>query len=147
MSDRKEFEELSIRLSGNCYDTNNNFAYFFDTEDKTRAIKELKSINFVPSYDHLCLFCGKKDSEFRCSGCNSVFFCSQACQKKSWKIHRIHCKRNLFCICATCGSKTIPLKCKNCPVRYCSEKCEEILCKQHVEYKDCEHFARMFSSK
>jgi len=39
-----------------------------------------------------CLTCGHAPATSRCAGCRKVFYCNATCQKKNWKIHKIHCK-------------------------------------------------------
>ena len=38
-----------------------------------------------------CCLCKKKSMQ-RCSACNETYYCSQACQKEHWKIHKKDCK-------------------------------------------------------
>lgn len=47
---------------------------------------------------HLCAICGKKKQSdgqplLACGGCKDRFYCSKACQKKGWKLHKVICKR------------------------------------------------------
>jgi hypothetical protein len=38
--------------------------------------------------------CGKRDAELRqCSRCKSVFYCSAACQKADWSVHKKYCSK------------------------------------------------------
>jgi hypothetical protein len=37
-----------------------------------------------------CAVC-KKDAKSRCGGCNTVYYCSQVCQKTDWKSHKLIC--------------------------------------------------------
>ena len=119
-----------------CYDADNNFAYKFDTH--TNYDLHLKCFNFVPTYDTWCVVCDKKNCTLRCSKCKSVYFCNKECQKKAWSVHKKHCGRNLFTICSACGKSNPQLKCNNCPVKFCDEKCKRDIYGNHCEF-DCEH--------
>lgn len=124
-----------------CYLTNNNFAYKYDSGINPES--ELKILNFVPTYDTWCLNCGNKNAQNRCSGCKSVYFCNRQCQKKCWPIHKKHCQRDLFSICSFCCKDSPGIKCDNCPVKFCDEKCKSKLYISHKEY-DCDNFNRIF---
>lgn len=133
-----------------CYHTNNNYAYFYDLNQsgpsvfsKRRLEQEEKYTNFVPTYDHWCLYCNNKSAKKRCGQCKAVYFCNQKCQKLAWKIHQKHCGQNLFQYCATCGRSELKysLKCEKCPVRFCSQTCYNILIKPHLEI-DCQTMQR-----
>lgn len=127
-----------------CYMTNNRFAYKYDANGEI-PYDEMKTYNFVPTYDPWCLYCDKKGCSKKCSSCKCIYFCDDTCQKKAWPIHKKHCKRDLFILCLTCGSSNInpELNCKNCPVKYCSESCKNDLDKMHIEY-DCAYFSKTF---
>jgi hypothetical protein len=156
MSGKLTLSELKT-YSRVCYQTNNNYAYCYDvycvqSEGSQEAqfwldmcISEAKHTNFVPSYDKWCLGCGEHGVIQRCSGCRSVFFCNQECMKRAWPIHKKHCKRNLFDVCATCGEKSKVNKCDNCPVKWCSERCKDKIYADHVQ-GDCQYFAKTFES-
>ena len=133
--------EYKLILYNYCYQTNNNFAYKFDTQ--TDYETELKLYNFVPTYDKWCLGCTNKNANFKCSDCKAVYFCGKECQKKCWRIHKKHCKRNLFALCSTCGSKTTVLKCDKCPVKFCSIECKNKIYKDHLDF-DCKYFHETF---
>lgn len=125
-----------------CYKTNNNFAYKFDTNSDYDS--EMKVYNFVPTYDKWCINCSNKDAKYRCGGCKSVYFCSQKCQKGSWNIHKKHCGKNIFAYCITCCNSTNNvLKCPNCPVRFCGNKCKDNIYSAHCEF-DCDYFKKTF---
>lgn len=135
-----------------CYAVDNNFAYkkdVFDAEptkeNRDRAFADIKVFNFVPTYDHWCLFCGKKDVSKQCSRCRHVYFCDQECQRKSWAIHRKHCGRNVFCRCATCGSDgNLSVACSDgCRVVWCSEACKSQMLDAHRDF-DCANFKALF---
>lgn len=130
--------ENKIVLSLCSYATNNRYAYKYDNKDDPDS--EMKITNFVPTYDKWCLFCDNKNCSLRCSKCKYVFFCNKDCQKKSWKIHKKHCGRDLFTLCITCGVKNTEIKCesKNCKAGYCSEKCKKMIHNDHLFY-DCEN--------
>lgn len=134
----------NVELVKKSYLTNNNFAYKYDTNCDYSS--ELKFYNFVTSYDPWCLGCSSKTAKYRCSDCKSVYFCGRSCQKKCWKVHKKHCKRNIFCLCMVCGSSDTHLKCDNCPVKFCSEQCKNELYKTHKEF-DCDYFQRVFGKK
>ncbi len=136
--------EEKIKLYNNCYITNNNFAYKFDTNDNHD--NELKVFNFVPTYDNWCLGCSNKNAQFRCSKCKSVYFCNKECQKKCWKIHKKHCQRNLFEVCSFCCSKSPKLKCEKCPVKFCDETCKSKIFSEHKDF-DCDYFHKTFGEK
>ena len=103
-----EFERLQKMVNRNkpylnkvCYKTNNRFAYLKDLNGIDPE-SEMKLYNFTPTYDAWCLYCDNKDYKLRCSSCKLIFYCDTECQQKSWKIHKNHCKRNLFCVCIFC---------------------------------------------
>lgn len=122
-----------------CYLTNNNFAYKIDAQENWRY--ELKFYNFVPSCDKYCLFCNFRYAEKRCSECKSVYFCDERCQKGAWAIHQMHCKRDLFTICINCGASNAILRCKKCPVKFCSIKCKKNIYKDHLKF-DCKNLIK-----
>ena len=137
-------DEYKMLLYRNCYLSNNNFAYKYDTNDNYE--NELKIYNFVPTYDKWCLRCLDRDARYKCSDCKAVYFCGRECQRKCWKVHKKHCKRNLFSLCSTCGSDNITLKCDKCPVKFCSDKCKNQIYGDHKEF-DCEYFHKTFGEK
>lgn len=147
-----EFMAL-IKNQEKCYLTDNNFAYNKDIYDENPSdenleyvMRNLKVFNFVPTYDNECLYCDNKSPLNRCIDCHSVYFCNTECQRKAYPIHKKHCGRNLFLLCANCGSalKEKIFSCENCPVKFCSEKCKTQLIADHKEY-DCEYFGKTFS--
>ena len=91
--------------------------------------------------------CGNKDARYRCLGCKSVYFCDEECQRKCWKTHKRHCKRDLFIVCINCGksnnSTTNLIKCPDCPVKFCSQICKDTIFQAHKEF-DCEYFKLTF---
>jgi hypothetical protein len=131
------------QLIERCYLVDNNFAYRYDTKGDYK--QHIKVFNFVPTYDKWCLTCEKKGVNQRCARCHSVYFCDRACQQKAWPIHKKHCSRNLFVLCLTCGEPNPSLKCKDCPVRFCSPKCQSGLLQTHIEF-DCKYFNKTFAS-
>jgi len=140
-----------------CYKVDNNCAYKHDVyqktgkdSDKNQLMNFVKLYNFVPTYDKWCLYCDNRDSHKRCSKCRSVYFCSIECQKKAWPVHKLHCGRNLFVLCATCGQELHgsylikdSLSCDTCPVKFCSEECKTNLYSSHKEI-DCDYFSKIF---
>lgn len=40
-----------------------------------------------------CCMCGSEEETKRCGTCHNVFYCSDECQKKNWKIHKKTCKK------------------------------------------------------
>lgn len=132
--------------SNHCYQTNNRFAYKFDVSNSIPD-DELKTDNFVPTYDKWCLYCDNKSARFKCSRCKFVYFCSKSCQKKSWKIHKKHCGRDLFILCIYCGSENPTIKCEKegCKVKYCSLKCKNEIHRAHLDC-DCDNFIRLSKS-
>lgn len=132
-----------------CYLSNNRYAYFDDIGDAKHRTEEIKIYNFVPTYDHWCLYCSKKDAPTRCSRCKTIYFCDKTCQSKAWPIHKKHCGRNQFILCCACGQVANDVKsarkCQKCPVMFCSEKCQRDMQKAHDEF-DCDHFGRLFKN-
>lgn len=131
------------------FQTDNYIAYRLDLfRDNPSELSEkqvlefIKMTNFTPIYDHVCLFCDKKDVQSQCSKCKSVYFCDANCQLQSWKIHKRSCGRNLFTICCSCGSEKPSIKCNNCPTRFCNKECQEKITKIHQE--DCQHLKSIF---
>ncbi len=133
-----------------CYKADNYFAYLYDIcENKDDPDKYLlsfsKTSNFAPTYDKWCLYCMKKYGVTKkCSNCKSVFYCSRECSVKAWKIHKNHCGRDLFTICINCGNSNTSLKCPDCPVKFCSQKCKDVIYNPHKDY-DCDYFAKTFN--
>lgn len=125
------------------YKVDNNFAYKYET-NIDRSKEDLKLSNFVPTYDRWCIYCGKKNVDYRCGRCKSVYFCDQDCQKQAHRIHKNHCNRNLFCVCICCGSDQVLLKCEKCPAKYCSNSCRNEIEQTHKEF-DCKYFSKTFS--
>ena len=147
-------------LQSYCYLSNNNFAYKWDIKDNlpsrtstTRSLatpvewkSDMKTGNFVPTYDTWCLYCNNHYAKSRCSRCHAVYFCDRQCQQKAWPIHKKHCGRDLFLICITCGSSDSVdtfLKCSECPVKFCSQICKSKLFKAHKDF-DCTYFQKVF---
>ncbi len=148
---------MTLRNTPLVYATNNRFAYYTDLYKETNDIKhkrladaEMKTTNFVPTYDKWCLYCDNKSKvEQRCSICKTVYFCNAECQRKAWQLHKNHCRRDLFTLCAACGVPTPgggPYNCRSCPVRFCSEKCEKQIGSPHREI-DCPTFMRLFKQQ
>lgn len=136
-----------------CYAADNNFAYKMDVyerdptpENKKRVVADSKMFNFVPTYDRWCLWCDKRSGVTkRCGQCHSVYFCSTDCQRKAWPVHKNHCGRDLFSLCAKCGGKTTAewSCCDACPVKWCSDECRGEMLQVHKEY-DCDHLRKQF---
>jgi hypothetical protein len=152
--DYLQARQLSLELHGKfCYASDNNFAYKADLfyaqpneVNMNRMYGDSKEINFVPTYDKWCLYCDNKSATKRCKGCKTVYFCNADCQKKAWPIHKKHCKRNLFTICASCGeqlNQDEKLTCDGCPVSWCSEYCKNKIYEPHKDI-DCKNFAKLF---
>jgi hypothetical protein len=137
-------------LSMACYLSNNNFAYMYDAEKDYSS--ELKTENFVPTYDPWCLNCSNKSATKRCSVCRSVYFCNKECQVNAWSIHKKHCKRDLFTLCITCGKQGAAIACDDldkksrCPVKFCSATCKDAIYSQHRDM-DCNYFSDTFGNK
>ena len=139
-------EENSGFLGNSCYLSNNRFAYYFDRSlqgDEVYLQQETKHMNFVPTYDKWCLFCNDKNAKYRCTGCKTIYFCDKKCQKKAWVIHKNHCSRNQFILCCACGNNDIKIKCKDCPVMYCSKDCKNSFEEMHKDY-DCDNFKKLY---
>lgn len=137
--------KTTINLKDYCYKTDNYFAYIVDSRREDFK-QHIKVFNFVPTYDRWCLFCGDKDwKKKRCSKCKSVYFCNSTCQRKAWRIHKVHCGRDLFVLCASCGQYATNdvLKCDTCPVKFCNEKCKKDIFGDHKEF-DCTYFTKMW---
>ena len=127
-----------------CYKTNNRFAYIQDLTGIPPE-SEAKHYNFVPSYDKWCLYCDAKNCKVRCSICKFVYYCNDNCQKKSWEIHKNHCKRDLFCVCIMCGKDEPKIKCDSCPVKFCDDNCKNQIYSEHKAY-DCDTFSKFVST-
>lgn len=137
--------EMNEYFRRSCYFSNNYFAYYTEIDDNDTASEHLKIMNFVPTQDRICLTCGK-NAEYLCSKCHSVHFCSKKCQKKAWKVHKGHCKRDLFTVCAYCGNpdKESYIKCNDCPVKFCDDKCKSMIYHVH-KLSDCQYFSKQFN--
>lgn len=146
------------QYSAQCYACNNRYAYYADKYDVDKDESsfllrdgELKVHNFVPTYDKWCLYCNKKGVKAHCGRCKTVYFCDRSCQEKAWYIHRRHCGRDQFVLCAHCGTHLSDqssggVKCDRCPVRFCSVQCMVLILAAHKEF-DCETFATLFAVK
>ena len=112
-----------------------------------------------------CAVC-KEHAESRCGGCNTVYYCSQVCQRADWKSHKpicaekkksiekcdkrtddvlndiyVHIKSCSNCSCSlptnACGSRTMIL-CQFCKMDgYCSDACFRLDAEKHK--KKCDH--------
>lgn len=132
--------ELAKRNHPKNYLSNNRYAYHHDkfsltSDSKYKILRdnEMKTHNFVPTYDKWCLFCN--------TGCKTIYFCSKKCQLAAWSIHKNHCKRDQFMLCSFCGSETPDSKCESCPVKFCT-CCKDKIYKEY----DCNYFASAFNS-
>lgn len=130
------------RLNAICYKTNNRFAYKQDLTGISPN-DELKLYNFTPTYDKWCLYCNNKNCKLRCSSCKAIYYCNIECQKKSWPIHKKHCKRDLFCVCILCGQNIPQISCDKCPVKYCDDECKKKIEVAHKEF-DCDTYYELF---
>ena len=149
----KEILKLSITP---CYKSDNYLAYEYDKNKLNNLIQTnddisdgvmsfLKYTNFVPCYDKWCLYCCDKNANKKCSNCKSVYLCSKKCQKSAWSIHKKHCNRDLFKVCINCGIDVDEyIKCDNCPVKFCSESCKNMIYEAHLDY-DCKYFTKTFN--
>ena len=149
----KRMMEMTSKLHPIVYRADNYFAYNIDTKNDLKICNNAKSFNFVPTYDKWCLYCDDRNAENKkkCSKCKAVFFCNITCQKKSWKIHKKHCGRDLFGQCISCGipviqGRNVYFKCPDCPVKFCSLTCKNNLYKAHQDF-DCKYFAETFGPK
>ena len=131
-----------------CYKSNNYFAYVYDlyrsndnSQNKERVMTYLRIYNFVPTHNKCCLYCESKTASKKCSKCKTVYFCDKNCRKGAQKIRKKHCGRNLFKICSCCGKDDVAIKCFNCPVSFCSERCRKKIIVSHRKM-DCPHFSR-----
>jgi len=80
---------------------------------------------------------------FECTGCLSVRYCSEECQRADWnERHKPKCKemneRRLnprkFDVCASCGKSNAKQQCTGCmKTRYCSRECQMSHWSEHKE--------------
>ena len=67
--------------------------------DKRGAASQLCSVNATS----LCANCGEEDLNIvkppfkECAGCHSVAYCSKACQRAHWRVHKADCERESKC--------------------------------------------------
>lgn len=127
-------------LVDHCIASDNYVAYKY--ENKEDYFSDMKIGNFTPNYDNWCLFCGNKYAKKRCSKCKSVWFCNETCQKQAWSVHKKHCGRDLFCICAFCGSKKPDDSCDSCRTKFCTQ-CKPKIYSAHKEI-DCAFYTNNF---
>jgi hypothetical protein len=52
----------------------------------------LTKISFRRHYKKQCKYCEKINSQFRCSLCKGVFYCSNECSEKDWINHKNECE-------------------------------------------------------
>ena len=83
-----------------------------------------------------------REGELQCARCKTEFYCSQPCQKKSWRIHKLSCSKSGtekqmrskavgVCENKEC-SKPGNLRCSRCKTAgYCSAECQKKAWKQH----------------
>ncbi|KAF9776457.1 hypothetical protein IL306_005353 [Fusarium sp. DS 682] len=50
-------------------------------------------INVMVSSAATCISCNKQGRLLKCSGCHDVQYCSAACHKSDWKMHKLVCKK------------------------------------------------------
>jgi len=65
-------------------------------EDPTALAVLIKTFNGVAANSFMlneCKTCGKNNSKFRCSVCKKSSYCSVACQKLHWSIHKPFCSK------------------------------------------------------
>jgi len=66
------------------------------SQDHDRILRELASPRDIrghgeeKSTDYKCFVCGK-ETKGRCGVCRRVFYCSGACQKGHWRVHKKQC--------------------------------------------------------
>lgn len=99
-----------------------------ERERKTKK-KGVMDINFKCVEGCFQPDCESKTATKRCSGCNNAWYCSEACQKAHWSIHKTFCKNGR-------ASKGIdPL----CVVKHCGNNGKNWLfpvCEQHGGGRD-----------
>ena len=63
-------------------------------EDTTNSVARLPDEIKSPNLSHTCAFCGFSGTRYRCSRCQSVSYCSVACQRRHWKAsHHMSCSK------------------------------------------------------
>lgn len=150
--DGVSYDEIENYVVSNSLKCSNYVAFYHqlsksDPSFKNFVMQDSKCLNFVTSYDKWCLMCRNVDANKRCSKCLSVYFCSDKCAKISWPIHKLHCGRNIFNNCITCGASDVPFeKCPRCPVKFCSITCKNEIINDHDEI-DCEKLFNIFGNE
>lgn len=59
-----------------------------DDDDSLRRVKKRDAR--APTYCPICL---KTAKLFECQGCNDMAYCSKACQRKDWPVHKLLCRQ------------------------------------------------------
>jgi tetratricopeptide (TPR) repeat protein len=79
-----------------------------------------------------CCVCGlATENVVTCHGCHQRDYCSRACQKTDWKLHRHGCLRKKDA-CEKCGKKEGLNSCAGCFQRlYCSPECQKDAWPEH----------------
>lgn len=54
----------------------------------------LDGVYLSESEVHHCLECLAVDAKKKCGRCKNVYYCSEECQKKNWKMHKVYCARD-----------------------------------------------------
>ena len=63
-------------------------------EDNTNSVARLPDEIKKANLSHTCAFCGFSGTRYRCSRCQSVSYCSVACQRRHWKAsHHMTCSK------------------------------------------------------
>lgn len=57
-------------------------------QGKSIGENEKRSGDYLP----ICAFCRNKKTSLACSGCKSVYYCSEPCQKLDWVTHKTFCR-------------------------------------------------------
>lgn len=77
-----------VPVKGRCLYAANRFSPGEVVLDQSPFVAALNSYT-----DKRCDGCYKEDGSFkRCSSCKSVWYCSFACQRREWSIHKYECK-------------------------------------------------------
>lgn len=106
-SDRENIIKILLATSGidiNIKDKDGKTVYMYAIERRYRNIAKLIEIKLAeldstPAVmqnnraKKVCGSCGKEKCNDCCGRCKLVYYCSVACQKNHWNIHKINCKK------------------------------------------------------
>lgn len=83
------------------------FFFVFDIRKTGEQIAVIANHSDEDTKLHTCRKCGVPGAKHRCTGCESVYYCSGKCQREDWRQHRAYCKLmdSIICFCVRAHAK------------------------------------------